>query len=316
MQELEFKILAYFNGELDDKERLQVEQWVASSPANQKTFDEVSRIYESSAVDFDHFSPNVDEAWNAVSATAFESKSSGMAFIYKVAAMIALAIGIGLIAFNYQSGDQLVARTGNNEIKKIELADGTVVWLNENSRFEYDKEMDQDERLVSLKGQAYFDVAKDPERPFIIEGAKTTVQVLGTSFNLISEKNYSNLNVTSGRVAFALTADEDIQMVLEKGTQATFENNRLVRNDTFNENANSWVTRDFVFKSSPLYKVVETLSEHFDVKIKVDDTIRNCLITSSFEDKELDEILETLEVIANIKSQKKGKTIKLTGPGC
>lgn len=316
MQELEFKLLAYLNEELEEKERLQVEQWVASSPANQKTFDEVSKIYESSALDPEKFNPDVDQAWNSVSDATSQSGVTKSNMIYRFAAMIALAIGFGLVAYQFQQADTLVAKTGDNETKMVELADGSVVWLNENSVFEYDADMASDERTVSLNGQAYFDVAKDPERPFVIVGAKTTVQVLGTSFNLISENNYSNLNVTSGKVAFALTADEDIKLVLEKGTQATFDNNKLVKNDTFNENANSWVTRDFVFRSSPLYKVAETLSEHFDVKIKIDETIKNCLITSSFEDKELDEILETLEVIANIKSQKKGKTIKLTGPGC
>lgn len=320
MQELEFKILAYLKGELNESEQQQVEQWVASSDVNQQVFDDFEKIYESSEIDLDNFSPDVDRAWQVVADTIDGTKStkrSGQNMLYKLAAMITLVIGLGYAVFQYQSqADQQVARTAEDEIRKIELADGSVVWLNENSVFTYPKEMDGNERLVGLIGQAYFDIAKNPEKPFKILGQKTTVEVLGTSFNLISESNYSNVNVTSGKVAFALTADDEVKVVLEKGNQATFEQNKLMKNDSFNENASSWMTKDFVFKSSPLSQVVKTLSEHFDVKIKVDDAIKNCLITSAFEDKELDEILDTLEAIANIKNEKKGKTIKLTGPGC
>ena len=317
MQELEFKILAYLKGELNEDERHQVEQWVAQSDVNQQAFNEIEKIYLSSELDTSTINPDVDRAWNAVAAAISKTQTSGRAMLYRVAAMITLLIGLGFVVFQYQNQEeQLVAHTGDNEIKKIELTDGTVVWLNENSVFTYPKQLATDQRLVELKGQAYFDVAKDPQRPFRIVGEQTAVQVLGTSFDFVSKGDYANINVTSGRVSFELADDEKVKVILEKGSQATYKSNKIVKNEGFDENASSWMTKDFIFKSSPLYAVVDKLSQHFDVKIKVDDAIKNCLITSSFEDKELDEILDTLEAIANIKSEKKGKTIKLTGPGC
>ncbi|WP_422362280.1 FecR family protein [Reichenbachiella sp.] len=317
MQELEFKVLAYLKGELNTKERQQVEQWVALSDANQRAFDEIEKIYLSSEISFSKFNPNVDRAWESVANAIQESKSSGQAILYRVAAAVTLIMGLGFIVFQYQNQtDQLVAKTAEDEVKKLELADGSIVWLNENSTFSYSEKMNEEERVVSLDGQAYFDVARDAERPFRIIGKKATVEVLGTSFDLVSKANYANVNVTSGRVAFGSSKDEEVKVILEKGNQATFSGKRLAKNDSFNDNASSWMTKDFVFKSSPLSQVVKTLGDHFEVKIKVDDAIKNCLITSSFEDKDLDEILSTLEAIANIKNERKGKTIKLTGPGC
>ncbi|MEO9967804.1 MAG: FecR domain-containing protein [Reichenbachiella sp.] len=314
---MEFNILAYLKGELDETERFQVEQWVALSKANKRAFDEIEKIYQASLIDTEYFQPDVDQAWDTVSDAINKKSSSSKTWLYRLAAMITLAIGLGFAVHELQfDSNLLVERTSNDETRKIELADGSVVWLNENSVFKFSKSFDEDERVVTLDGQAYFDIAKDPNRPFIISGEKTTVEVLGTSFNLISTAKYSNINVTSGRVAFALADDREIEVVLHKGTQATFEKNQLIKNESFNDNAASWMTKDFVFKSSPLSQVVNTLSEHFDVKIKVDDTIKNCLITSSFENKDLDEILATLEAIANIKNEKKGKVIRLSGPGC
>lgn len=317
MQNLEFKILAYLKDELDAKERHLVEQWVALSPANEKIFAEIEKIYLSAAYDSAGFQPNVDQAWDKVTKVIDQSKTSSFTFMYRMAAMIALVAGLGFLVLKYQnSSHELVAITGDNEVKKIELADGTVVWLNEHSKFTYAKVMADDERIVSLDGQAYFDVAKDAARPFKIVGEKTTVEVLGTSFDLISKANYANVNVTSGLVAFALTDNKEIKVLLEKGNQATYKSNTITKNENFDVNVSAWMTQDFVFKSSPLSQVVDVLSEHFDVKIKVDDAIRNCLITSSFEDKDLDQILNTLDIIANIKHEKKGKAIRLTGPGC
>ncbi|MEP2275946.1 MAG: FecR domain-containing protein [Reichenbachiella sp.] len=314
---MEFKILVYLKGELNEKEQHQVEQWVALSDANQQAFNEIEKIYHSSELDTSTINPNVDQAWNAVVSAIDQSKSAGSVMLYRVAAMITVFIGLGILVFQYQNQNgQQIARTLDDEIKKIELADGTVVWLNENTVFTYPKELDEEERVVALEGQAYFDVAKDPNRPFRIVGNQTAVEVLGTSFDFISKDNFANINVTSGRVSFELVEDEEIKVILEKGSQATFKSNQMVKNEEFNDNASSWMTKDFVFKSSPLSVVVEKLSQHFEVKIKVDDAIKNCLITSSFEDKELTEILDTLEAIANIKSEQKGKTIKLTGPGC
>ncbi|MDW3211123.1 MAG: FecR domain-containing protein [Reichenbachiella sp.] len=314
---MEFKILAYLKGELNAKERQQVEQWVALSDANQRAFDEIEKIYLSSEISFTNFQPDVDRAWKSVANAIGESKSGGQNILYKVAAVITLIVGLGFIVFQYQNqSEQLIANTTEGEIKKLELADGSIIWLNENSTFSYSKKMDQDKRVVRLDGQAYFDVAKDSERPFVILGEKATVEVLGTSFDLVSKATYANVNVTSGRVAFGSSSDEKVKVILEKGNQATFTGNKLAKNDSFNDNASSWMTKDFMFKSAPLSQVAETLSEHFNVKIKVDEAIKNCLITSSFEDKELDEILSTFEAIANIKNERNGKTIKLTGPGC
>ncbi|MEP3390642.1 MAG: FecR domain-containing protein [Reichenbachiella sp.] len=314
---MEFKILAYLKGELNAKERQQVEQWVALSDANQRAFDEIEKIYLSSEISFTNFQPDVDRAWKSVANAIGESKSAGQNILYKVAAVITLIVGLGFIVFQYQNqSEQLIAKTTDGEIRKLELADGSIIWLNENSTFSYSKKMNEDQRVVSLDGQAYFDVAKDSERPFVILGEKATVEVLGTSFDLVSKATYANVNVTSGRVAFGSSSDEEVKVILEKGNQATFNGNKLAKNDSFNDNASSWMTKDFMFKSAPLSQVAETLSEHFNVKIKVDEAIKNCLITSSFEDKELDEILSTFEAIANIKNERNGKTIKLTGPGC
>lgn len=317
MQNLEFKILAYLSGELDEKESRQLEQWVASSDANQKAFSEAEKIYKAAELNTEKFEPNVDRAWDAIVNAIDQKKVSSKAVLYRLAAMITLAIGLGFSVLYMQNNtEQLVATTAENEIKKIELADGSVIWLNENSVFKYPKELSDGERIVSLSGQAYFDIAKDPQRPFRITGEKATVEVLGTSFDLVSKANYANVNVNSGLVAFALTNNDEVKIVLAKGDQATVEKNTLKKNESYDDNASSWMTKDFIFKSSPLSQVVETLSDHFNVKFKVDDTIKNCLITSAFENKELDEILETLQVIANIKHEKKGKTIRLTGPGC
>jgi transmembrane sensor len=81
------------------------------------------------------------------------------------------------------SGNNLIS-TRNGSRTKIELPDGSSVWLNAGSKLEYDKSFGNDRRDVYLAGEAYFDVVKNPEKPFIVNTGSAKVKVLGTSFNV------------------------------------------------------------------------------------------------------------------------------------
>jgi transmembrane sensor len=87
----------------------------------------------------------------------------------------------GLAKIN--SGNNLIS-TRNGSRTKIELPDGSSVWLNAGSKLEYDKSFGNDTRDVYLTGEAYFDVVKNPEKPFIVNTGKAKVKVLGTAFNV------------------------------------------------------------------------------------------------------------------------------------
>lgn len=99
------------------------------------------------------------------------------------------------------------------ERKQLQLADGTKVWLSPNSKLSYPDKFNGKQRLISLQGEAFFEVAHDASHPFIIKTGKVSTTVLGTSFNISACRNNNTVNVTlvAGKVAVALETKNDIR---------------------------------------------------------------------------------------------------------
>lgn len=126
---------------------------------------------------------------------------------YAAVACIILAVGSGA----YYAGVKRPADDANTEVTMsvsngqkadIILADGTKVYINSDSRIVYDNTYNKKTRMVSLEGEAYFEVAKDKEKPFIVKANGINVQALGTSFNIVHIKTIKSVAVIliSGKV--------------------------------------------------------------------------------------------------------------------
>ena len=126
---------------------------------------------------------------------------------YAAVACIILAVGSGA----YYAGVKRPADDANTEVTMsvsngqkadIILADGTKVYINSDSRIVYDNAYNKKTRIVSLEGEAYFEVAKDKEKPFIVKANGINVQALGTSFNIRAHKDDKSVAVIliSGKV--------------------------------------------------------------------------------------------------------------------
>src|SRR5690606_12258135 len=106
---------------------------------------------------------------------------------YRVAAIFLFCIGISYLALHLTSPDapkNIVVKNESGEKSKVDLQDGTVVWLNAASSLTYPSSFEKEEnRTVKLEGEAFFDVVNDPGKPFIVETSQLSIRVLGTAFN-------------------------------------------------------------------------------------------------------------------------------------
>ncbi len=104
------------------------------------------------------------------------------------AAMIALPMMSALLVYFLTSdpiaGDNVTVQAPKGEKANITLADGSLVWINSGSSLTYNNAFNQKERKVFLEGEAYFEVAKDPKRPFIVHTRDMDIEALGTAFNV------------------------------------------------------------------------------------------------------------------------------------
>src|SRR5690606_1106516 len=109
--------------------------------------------------------------------------------VFRAAASLILLATLSLIVWEFIEKDSPkeianLQTTASEEIKKVILADKSIVWLKGNSSLTYPEEFSEEERKISLQGEALFEVTNDPDRPFIIQCGELTTKVLSTSFSI------------------------------------------------------------------------------------------------------------------------------------
>ena len=191
----------------------------------------------------------------------------------------------------------------------LTLSDGTHVWLNADSRMRYPSRFVEGNREVYLEGEAYFEVARDSCRPFVVKTLGAEVRVLGTAFNLQAyPEERQRTTLVEGRV---LVSSAKSKVVLNPSEQAEKEGDRLsIRKVNVNEYT-AWLKNSFVFVNTPLEDVLNNLERWYDVDVFVaSPSLRELRFTASFSRYEhLDKILETLSLTTHIACTLKGRLL-------
>ena len=204
---------------------------------------------------------------------------------------IAAAIAIPLLAAVWlfrpaPAPTMMMAQTSTNETKVINLEDGTIITLNENSTLSYPETFATMDRQVVLNGEAYFEVESDPTRPFEVQTEKASVKVLGTVFNVrsIDTEDKIKVSVEEGKVQFSST-HIGTGVILTKGEEGTYDliKNEITEAKIDNKNASAWKSKALTYKNVPLKTVIADLAQHFKVKTTITNTtMQDCRLTASF----------------------------------
>lgn len=230
----------------------------------------------------------------------------GNAKILMVAASVTLIMSIGVFWLMQKSAvnqSVIVADAMLEGGKVVNLPDGTIITLNKNATIRYDKKFADKQRTVSLTGEAFFEVAKDKTRPFVVKMPKTEVTVLGTSFNINCSNQQTEVTVATGRVR-VMASELNKSVEITPGQSAKLTNSKLTMFETDNKNYLAWKTGEFTFSNTPIKQVIAELNKYYDNKIvSINDT--TCVITTNFNKKPLDEVIEILELTCNIKLKSK-----------
>jgi ferric-dicitrate binding protein FerR (iron transport regulator) len=172
---------------------------------------------------------------------------------------------------------------------------------------------------LDLKGEAYFEVAKD-EKPFIIHAGEASVRVTGTRFNVkaYSEKAEIKITVTDGTVSLFETEQPQKEAIIVAGQTGIYDKSQkiITKSDSANLNDLAWKTRIMDFHNTPLTEIAEILSNTYHMPVSIDTALRKCKVTVRFENQEADSVLNILKSTLDLTIIKKGKRIIITGKGC
>lgn len=198
---------------------------------------------------------------------------------------------------------------------KIMLEDSTIVWLNAESQLIYPENFSKNERRVTVKGEAYFKVAKDSLRPFYVESAGMVVRVYGTEFNIHAYNEDSEIYTTlvSGSIALRPLKSTRSELILTPGHQAIFhKDDQSTHVRSVNTKiVTSWHEGRFSFEEQTLEQIMQTLSRWYNFKYEFKDKhLSNTIFKGSAPRyADLSEVLSILEKSGGISFKAQGEKI-------
>lgn len=260
---------------------------------------------------------NLENAWKKVEKqlhTNKDSQKNQVSWLRYAAAVVLLAIASVALwtAFDAAEVTTVVAK---QEILVHKLPDGTMVTLREESSISYTQEYGLDSRAVKLEGQGYFDVVSS-DAPFRISTEHGDVSVLGTVFDIETAPRRMFVLVEEGRVK-AVIEDQEVILSAKQSLSYHKDSKKIAIDRSADLNRLFWVSGNLTFDNASMTEVVATLSKSFDVAFRFgDQDIENCRLTGNFSNNDLDEILEKITTVLELKYDRKGDIITLKGRGC
>ena len=316
-------LVKHITGEATTAEVLAVEKWLADDEANRHYFEHFRLIWEESVQLAN--APQVDEqaAWqrfqNRVETGSFSTPKARVwsmnSPLLRAAVIAGLVIGLAALTFflfQNKPGKVLAMsniRT-NDLVKSDSLPDGSIVTLNKHSQVSFPENFSDDKRVLQLSGEAFFNVKPDKKKPFEVHTNNVTITVVGTSFNVRSRGDTTEIIVETGIVE---VATEKQTVILRPGQKAITGISQAILQKQSNTDQlyNYYRSKKFVCENTPLWKLVDKLNEAYDVQISFGNSaIRELPLTTTFDNEPLDKILNILSTTFNISVVKeKGQII-------
>ena len=323
-------IITYLAEGLEEESLKELNQWIEASPDNYAHFMELQEVWFSTIVAnrdiaynsgkaFEHFKERIQNA---------ESKSKRFSFPHKriiyQAAAVALLLIVSLASYWHgqcrieNRFSDIIVEAPLGSKTKINLPDGTLVWLNAGSKIIYSQGFGVNNRIVEFSGEGYFDVVRDLGKPFMVNAKELQVKVLGTKFNI---KNYIDdeeviVSLVEGKVMIDnllkknnidyLSPDEKI--ILDKRTGI------MAKSSTKSAASVEWTNDVLFFDEELLPDIVKRLERNYNLKVEIkNDALYKERFYGSFSAREqsIEDVLNMLASTGRLKYEIKDKIIIL-----
>lgn len=339
-------IAKYLAGECEPGEIHELEAWVASDPACEKHFRATAgawRLVNAGPL----ITPDAMERdWNALRAKlnlkadgndvtgtvrmdpSASGRSAGrrkviftLPMVLRVAAVILLFMAPVFLLYRYLLSDHAITVAAYDAPKETTLPDGTVITLNTGSHIVYSSGFSGPLRRVTLSGEAFFEVARDRSRPFIVSSGDFSVRVAGTTFFIDTETNHKTAEVIleSGCVRVYGTGQPGQPVTILPGERAELapDGRQITKSRITGRNYLAWKTLHIEFDNTPLSEVTGILKQVYRKEITISGPhLASCPITVTFDHQTLDEVLQVISATLGLRVSQTGSAIVLSGEVC
>lgn len=252
----------------------------------------------------------------------------GGSWLNVAAAIIAVVLTVGMLYYKQQRlaldrptpEPQNLTTTTIKGKQFIVLPDSSTVILNEGSELSYDESYGVELRVVTLTGEAFFDVKSNAEKKFIVQSGNVTTSVLGTAFNVKAFPGDKNIVVTVARGKVAVQDRKQLLGTLTPNEQVIVsDSGTFVREKVNAEQATAWTSRYIIINNLRVDEAVAMIASRFNTTITLEnDNLKACRITASFlEDPKFDTVLKLISATINASySVDKNGRVRITGGSC
>lgn len=303
-------IIAKFRQEISEEENERLMRW-ADNPECRAVLEDLKILWQKIQENSKDYTPDKEYYWKELSARINKTQQAEKTtprktiplrrlYQYAAAACIVLVTSIGI---SYYWGSRNGEGAGTEQIytcmngkSKVNLPDGTEVWLHDHTTLAYGNDFQSRNRMVRISGEAYFEVTRDEDKPFIVQTDGMQVRVHGTKFNVDAHENTheSKVSLIEGSVSLETSAKN---LFLKPGEIATYnrQNNQLdiASGDVTFEK--SWANDELHLSDRSLGDACQYLAKWYNVKINVDPELKEKYkYTFTLRNEPLEEIVRLM----------------------
>jgi len=326
----------YLSGQCTPEEEALIEEWYSSSENDEDYTTSISGQQKQQLKDNIRLSIS-GKILSATNEPVMPDKRSGVRQLIWAATGIAasLLIIFGVIRHERTSvntsaavNEAIAIFNKTNTISETTLSDGSHVWMMPGASLQYHKLFSANRREVNLSGEAFFEVTKNPARPFIIYSRNLITKVWGTSFRVRDSKelSFADVTVMTGKVSVKLVHPENFpkngdagknnnEVMIYPSQQVTY----LKKDQSFTEKPKAdmaamliWKKPDITFNNRPMREVIPVLNKTFNVNISTsENSINNLLLTADLNGLNFPEIMQMLHKALGVSYNINGQNIVL-----
>lgn len=284
------------SGEMNEADRAEFTAWLAAAASHKESYERVEGIWQSLDL-----VPGIETALPEADTTRLKPRTwLPLAWTGSAAAVAVLFVAVWFALPEAVETQRYASSTG--ETRQIALSDGSQITLRADSALV--STLSRDRRSVQLEyGGAYFSVARDEQRPFIVQTANTQLRVLGTEFDVLRGPKLIQVSVNHGKVELddlssrdAMTADRKLVLVAGEQVAASYAGTFGAKHAFDPQQTLAWRDGRLSYQDARLEDVISDVNRYRDVKIRIaDEALGELSITASFRTQNSDQLLSGLE---------------------